>query len=181
MKNVKFLYDNFCHRRDAYTVMCDHPWQDRGNYYKRVYKPLTIELVEKHLTGDITIGVFPTRIEDQTARFACFDVDHTEEAYLKKAIFWAKQYGNPIIEESGAEGRYHIWLLFEPKPLKEVRKIFEGKAGCGMDFFPNQDVVINDFYFELPIKLPLGWHRVAKCWSHFVDKDLKPMGIKNVL
>jgi len=177
MSKVDFLYNTFCHRKDAYCLMTPHPWQRdasgrlRENYYERVYAPLTKELIEKHLAGKITLGVFPTELSTQTVKFLCFDVDDIREEYLVKAFFWAKQiHSNILIEKSGAPDRYHVWVLFDKAiSLKEARSYFIGKDQTGMDFFPNQDKVTNDFYYELPIKLPLGYHQKAKNWSCFVN------------
>ena len=176
MNNVDFLYNTFCHRKDAYCLMSQHPWQKdetgklRENYYERIYEPLTKELIIQHLLGEITLGVFPTDLTTQTVKFLCFDVDDPGEEYYRKAIFWAKQVNNKVlIEKSGAQDRYHIWVLFdEPVSLKKARSYFQDKDQTGMDFFPNQDTVVDDFYFELPIKLPLGFHRKEKQWSSFV-------------
>lgn len=175
-ETIDFLYNNFCHRKDIYCLMSDHPWQKnkqgqlRKNYYDRVYSPITKELILKHLKGDITIGVFPTEINTQTVKFTCFDVDDPREEYLQKAIFWAKQINNNIlIEISGDRYRFHIWNLFtNPIPLSQARSYFKNKDTTGMDFFPNRDIVTNDFYYELPIKLPLGFNRKSQTWSYFV-------------
>lgn len=178
-KIIDFLYNNFCHRKDAYCLMTCHPWQKdehgnvRHNYYKRKYEPLTKDLIKQHLSGEITLGVFPTDLNSQTVKFICFDVDTPDQVYLQKAIFWASQVSNNVIIEcsGGAEHRRHVWgLLDTPISLKEAREFLRHKDGTGMDFFPNQDVVINDFYYELPIKLPLGLHRKSLQWSYFINE-----------
>jgi hypothetical protein len=172
---AKLLRHYFINRDDAYTVMCDHPWQSRGNYYRRVFEPLTDDLVISHLEGKLTLGIFPTNIENQTCKFVCFDVDDTRPEYLTKALVMARRHGEPLIEASGTSGRYHVWLLLETdQSIVEIRKrFFPGAPWDGIDLFPNRNKVINDFFCELPIKLPLGFHRVANKWSHFVDEQLE--------
>ena len=177
MMLAQVLMDKFVHRTDAYAVMGRHPWQGRDNYYDRVLEPVTLDLIESHLNGGITLAVFPTDIPTQTCRFVCWDVDDPDPVHLQKALILAKRVGTPIIEASGAEGRYHVWVLFdEPRDIKEVRaEAFGSTHRPGIDCFPHRDRVIDDHYFELPIKLPLGFHRAAGRWSEFVDEDLKPV------
>lgn len=167
--NKQELWDKFCHRKDMYCLMEKHPIQNRENYYRRVFEPLTIDLVEKHLKGEITIGVFPTKLEDMTVKFICWDVD---DPSIDINIIWnyAKTIGEPLLEASGTKDRYHIWVFFnEPIPLSEARKHYYNCHMNGIDFFPNKDKIINDYYYELPIKLPLGFHKKAKKWSQFID------------
>lgn len=184
----EFIYKNFCHRTDAYAYMTRHPWQVnrhkgetelRENYYDRVYEPITLDLIAQHLMGRKTIAVFPTRIEDQTVKFMCWDIDEPDPALFVRVLNYAKHVQSNfknsriIIEASGEVGHHHIWLLLNDiYPLSEVRNYMYDRRLEGIDSFPNQDVVINDYYFELPIKLPCGYHRGSKKFSQFVDESL---------
>ena len=175
-----FLFNNFCYRKDAYCLMKEHPWQrdkdnkKRLNYYDRVFEPLTLELIDKHLSGEITLAVFPTDIATQTVSFICWDVDIDNKIVLDKFILLASRVGGKLlIEKSGGINRFHIWVLFDkPITLKEARSYNEYRNEHGVDFFPNKDVVINDFYCELPIKLPLGYHKKSRKWSSFITHNI---------
>lgn len=190
---VEFLLNTFCHRRDAYCVMEQHKWQTkkgrlRGNYYDRVYEPITEDVIKKHLNGHITISVFPTDIPTQTVRFICWDIDNDDPEIFEKARSLARYaqdtigHGKIMLEESGTIGRYHVWLLFDkPIDLKYARSFLQDRRSEGIDSFPEKDYVINDYYYELSIKLPLGFHRVAKRYSKFVDENLNPIDINSIL
>jgi hypothetical protein len=180
MTDIAILKKYFIHRNDVYAVMCRNEYQKRDNYYDRVFEPITDNVIQKHLSGEITIAIFPTNIEDQTVKWVCWDIDSGEEIDLLKVKAVCNRFGfNPIIEASGKEGRLHVWHFFdEPRPLVEVYKLkYECCTRGGIDFFPNQEKVIDDFYYELPIKLPLGYHRKEKKWSKFLNNNLEEISI----
>jgi len=190
---IKFLLDNFCHRRDAYCVMEKHKWQTRNgqlrnNYFDRIFEPITEDLIRKHLNGDITMSIFPTDILTQTVKFICWDIDEPGIDIFKRILNIANLtrdkigQGKIVIEASGTPGRHHVWLLFNtPIDLKDARSFIKNMYLNKIDLFPNQNIVINDYYCELPIRLPLGYHRVVKRFSYFVDESMNHIDVNSIL
>jgi hypothetical protein len=73
-----------------------------------------------------------------------------------------------LMEESGSPDSFHLWLFFEkPTRAKEVKEFLERIAkpvDPGIEIFPKQDKISTDGFGNL-VKLPFGFHKVAKQWS----------------
>lgn len=134
------------------------------------------------MNGEITLGVFFTNLLDQTVKMAIWDIDSSDlDTANEIAIILEEQNLPALKEESGMKG-YHVWTFFKPVSVKKARdkmkKIVPNMYKRYIQFFPERDKVINDFYFELPIKLPLGVHNITKYRSKFINskgKSLKPI------
>jgi len=179
-ETIRLFKKFFIHRSDSYTVMSRNEYQGRDNYYDRVFSSITDQVLEDHLSGKQTVAVFPTEIETHTVKFCCWDIDTKDDIDLFKVLAVCERNSlRPVLEASGREKGVHVWTFFEnPIPVKEARKFSLGCALRGIDFFPERSRVLNDFYFELPIKLPLGFHRKEKTWSRFITKERKEISIK---
>ena len=178
---LDILKAKFIHRTDAFAVMCRNDYQNRDNYYDRVWQPLTDDLLAAHLDGIITLAVFPTKVEDQTVKWVCWDIDSGEDMDLARVKAICQRFGyDYVLEASGRDKGLHVWHFFDtPQPVSEIHKL---KAECytrgAIDFFPSRPKVINDFYCELPIKLPLGYHRKEKKFSYFLNDDREEISIQ---
>jgi len=168
---IKLLRRFIIHRTDAYAVMTRNDYQQRDNYYDREFEVIDDALLTRHLNGEVTIAVFPTDVETQTVKWCCWDIDSKDPIDTQRVFAVCARYGfNPVLEKSGRPHGLHVWNFFDnPKPLGEIKRIRTSCALRGIDFFPERDVVVDDYYYELPIKLPLGFHRKEKVWSKFID------------
>ena len=180
---ISLFRKRFVHRDNVYAVMCWHARQKRDNYYDRVFGPLTDDVLTAHLQGEMTIAVFPTDIPTQTVKFCCWDVDSELEVDLLKVLAVCDRLNlSRVLERSGRGNRWHVWHFFDqPQPVREVRKLAASCSLDGIDFFPERDLVLDDFYYELPIKIPCGWHRKDHVWSSFVNADGHEIGIEDAL
>ncbi len=168
--------------------------------YRPVREPLSPALLRRHLQGDITLGVYPVRL-DNTVRFIAIDIDinrsilesHSKnpdelEPYFRKIHElgmtirrWLTSRGIPCaLEDSGYKGR-HIWIFFhQPFPARIARQIglaltrqFPPPKGIHYDVFPRQDFLEPDQLGNL-IKIPLGYHRKTGRRCVFLDEKGHP-------
>lgn len=172
----------FINRTDTYAK------QRSDGLYIRVQKPLTIDVLKRHLNHEETVGAYQINPNDNTVKWICFDVDpeHVEdplktaldiyepakEAFSEKAV-WLEASRYP-------DKSYHVWVFFEP-PLDAGVARFLGHrvlqlAGSpNIELFPKQEKVGREGFGNL-VKLPLGLHQKARKPSHFLDPStLNPL------
>jgi len=168
--------------------------------YSPVYEPLTEKVLERHLLGDITVGVYPVRV-DNTVMFMAIDVDvnkkilsrasekpeimkllqdKVKENVRKLTGMFEYLFLPAYVESSGYKG-CHIWLFFaEPVPAHVVRKFAQAvtkRTGppspeLHWEIFPKQDSLEEGQLGNL-IKLPLGIHKKTGRRALFVDPEGK--------
>ena len=142
-------------RRDCYG-------QGNGNCVK---KPLTPEVMARHLAGKAAIGVYPLTPEGLT-RWVCEDLDLDGEPDL---IQWTKAltlYESlrrlrccPFIERSKSRG-YHVWTFYrEPVEASWARQVAaRAIADAGLppdtEIFPKQDRLDAETPFGNYVNLP---------------------------
>lgn len=177
--NARELMKLFVHRRDVYAVQVQY-----GNEYIYVprYQPLTEDLVQQHLDGKITLGVYTLNV-DNTVKWICFDIDHahvknpeeTCQLILEKCI---SKFGAEAVrvEESGTPLNFHVWLFFdEPVEARFARALgLEVLKGVEhVELFPKQTSLQGKQLGNL-VKLPLGYHKKAGKWSSINLENVKP-------
>lgn len=169
--------------------------------YSPVDEPFTPAIARLHLSGAMTIGVYPVRSDDTTP-FLAFDLDiakfamSTPEATqawprLMKQVHRQAveiverlaELGIPcLLEDSGQKGR-HVWVFFEtPVPATAARRLARlvldtippPASEIGIEVFPKQARVGTSGYGNL-IKLPLGIHRRTGRWSMWLDEAGNPL------
>lgn len=172
---IKAIQDLFIIRNDCY------PKQIEGeNKYIVVKEDLTSEIIQKHLSGVITIGCFQINPQNNKVKWICFDFDGDLEQEFEKAkhlvIKLKEEDLNPLLEFSGRRG-YHIWLFIEPTDAVIARKFaLEVSENINPhEIFPKQDKLENDRKYGCQVKLPVGIHKVSNKWSYFFDKNLKQL------
>ncbi len=168
--------------------------------YSPVYEPLTEKVLERHLLGEITAGVYPVRA-DNTVMFMAVDVDinkkllskisekneiteilqdKVKEDVKKLAGMFEYLFLPAYVESSGYKG-CHLWIFFaEPVPAHIVRKFAQAvvkRSGppspeLHWEIFPKQDSLEEGQLGNL-IKLPLGIHKKTGKRSLFMDSEGK--------
>jgi hypothetical protein len=206
MNKTALIRERFIHRTDVFA----HQWysteKQEGGYVKVTHGecshtpkcpkrrcpdvqhvPMTSQDVQRHLEGDITLGIYPMD-EEGTVKWLCFDVDIDKGVDVGEAqgkirahtIALArvlKAWDIPfLVEYSGSRG-YHIWIFFEPVQALKVYafgRFFERQVeppeGIHVEVFPKQ--ATQKTYGSL-IKLPLGKHRKTGNWCGFVDRHFE--------
>lgn len=182
---VRFLAV-FGGREDVYARQWYSPQRGEGGYAP-VREPLTPRQLRQHFLGDVTLGVYPIRL-DGTCVFCALDVDLTraalEEAQRQHELARVvreelrtatveiasrlQAAGLPhLIEDSGYKGR-HFWMfLAAPEPAATLVAL--GRAVMAMiataigphlalEWFPKASRPGTRGLGNL-IKLPLGVHR----------------------
>ncbi len=199
---VRFLAF-FGGREDVYARQWYSSGRDRGGY-SPVHEPLTPSVLRRHFLGEVTLGVYPVRL-DGTCVFAAVDLDIAPsvldaaraDASLARRVALALQKATAdaramladqgftvIVEDSGYKGR-HLWLPFDsPVPARVLRDLGDhieralrsvvDRDLLGVECFPKQAEVRGKGLGNL-IKLPLGIHRRSGRRSAFLDADLSPI------
>lgn len=199
---VRFLAF-FGGREDVYARQWYSSGRDRGGY-SPVHEPLTPSVLRRHFLGEVTLGVYPVRL-DGTCVFAAVDLDipppvldaARADASLARRVATRLQQATAearsllsdfgftvIVEDSGYKGR-HLWLpLDSPVPARLLRDLGTGvervlrgvvdRDLLTVETFPKQAEVRGKGLGNL-IKLPLGIHRRSGRRSAFLDADLSPI------
>jgi hypothetical protein len=174
--------------RDWKAVLSSRP-ADRKRIDKKTRKllPFTHEVVEKHLKGEQTIGIYPL-LPNETCWFLAVDFDK-KGWQLDASAFLATCRGLNVpaaLERSRSGNGGHVWIFFD----QPVAAVMARKLGClilthtmehrhqvGLDsydrFFPNQDTVPRGGFGNL-IALPLQKIPRQAGNSVFVDTKFRP-------
>ncbi len=180
----------------GYVPACGNEWK-KGICLKpkvrcadcpaRKLMPVTDQVIYDHLSGRVTIGVYPL-LKDDTCRFLAADFDEEDwkndaGAYLESC----REEGIPAYAEISRSGKgAHVWIFFsEPVPAREARKL--GSALLSLTcrntrqlslasydrLFPNQDSMPKGGFGNL-IALPLQKEPRRLGHSVFVGGDFQP-------
>ena len=156
----------------------------------RENKPLTYEVYQKHLEGQI-IGIYPL-LDDETCYFLAFDFDDKlEEKNIKDDVlaFWSvcEEYHVPISVEKSRSGKgFHIWLFFTERVkaitarklgsllLSKTMEVRDNLKISSFDrMFPSQDFLPKGGYGNL-IVLPFQKEPASYGNTLFIDKYFIP-------
>ena len=149
--------------------------------------PLTDLVVQQHLQGKKTLGIYPL-LPDETCWFLAADFDKTTwQDDALAFLFTCQRAGVPAyLERSRSGNGGHVWIFFE----RPVAAVLARKMGCailtqamerrhhlGLDsydrFFPNQDTMPHGGFGNL-IAAPLQRVPRQNGNSVFVDDNLEP-------
>ncbi len=182
------LIDKFVARNDVYAV------QLPGGGYTKVGEPLTRAVIEEHLRGKRTVGVYQLS-QDSKVKWLCLDIDPEKindpagaAGAILNACFERKKCSDGIerpriwrrsvlLEASRhPDPSYHVWILFLlPVPAKVARwlgiRILEiaNLDPRSVEVFPKQTNISGHSPYGNLVKLPLGLHQVERKWSRFLD------------
>jgi hypothetical protein len=153
----------------------------------RKFLPMTDAVIEDHLLGRETIGVYAL-LPDETCWFLAADFDKTTWEYDSLAFLeTCRELNVPAALERSRSGKGgHIWILFERAlPAITARKLgcvlltrtMERRHQVGLDsydrFFPNQDTMPKGGLGNL-IALPLQFVPRKAGNTKFIDPDFHP-------
>lgn len=198
---VRFL-SCFGGREDVYARQWFNPRDGRSGYAP-VREPLTPKVLRQHFLGDITVGVYPIRL-DGTCLFAALDLDLTKAALeeARREPQGADQLRSRLretttavserlralempflLEDSGYKG-HHLWFFpSSPEPaatLHALGRVVLGEIGpllapgVSAEWFPKAVRPGAEGLGNL-IKLPLGIHRRTGRRSCFLGPAFDPL------
>ena len=182
--------------RAGYAPACDNEWKPRlcgkprvkcGACPNQAFRPVTDDVIEGHLRGRHTIGVYPIR-EDYTCRFLAADFDRKTWRRDARAFLEACRSKRvpAALERSRSGNGGHVWIFFaDAVPAAIARHLgshllteaMERRPDIGFGsydrFFPSQDTLPAGGFGNL-IALPLqGGPRKAGN-SLFLGDDFEP-------
>jgi hypothetical protein len=183
--------------RSGYTPAAKKDWrainrsrpEDRKKVDQktRQYFPLTDAVIENHLLGNETIGVYPLLLDD-TCWFLAVDFDKkTWQEDSRVFMDTCRELNVPAaLERSRSGNGGHVWIFFDRAiPAITARKLgcviltraMERRHQLGLDsydrFFPSQDTMPKGVFGNL-IALPLQGVPRKSGNSVFVDADFQP-------
>lgn len=122
---------------------------------ERIYPPLTLDLIQSHLRGDITVAACLIDPEGR-ARASALDIDEGGEAAIRRVLDLAIVQGFTGFAQSSENDEHqggHVWLLFDkradPTRLRRLAQQLAEQAGVLAETYPTRKT----------IRLPLGVHR----------------------
>lgn len=174
----KDLLRLFVNRYDTFGVM-----KEDKSYIRRE-GVIDLNLIERHLKGEITIGSYTIEPKTNRIKWICFDIDpgHHENPEgtarkVLKVLHECSGTGAVLLEASRhPDPSFHIWLFFDPPIHAKTGRAFgnQVKEIVGepeLEVFPKQDEIDEDGFGNL-VKLPLGLHQEQKKWSKILDKTV---------
>ena len=153
----------------------------------RILLPLTEEVIRKHLTGKLTVGIYPL-LPDETCWFLAVDFDKKfwmadSTAFLQTCH---RFHVSAIVERSRSGNGAHVWIFFDrPVLAADARKLgcalltrtMEKRHQIGLDsydrLFPSQDTLPKGGFGNL-IALPLQKGPREHGNSLFLDELFEP-------
>lgn len=171
------MLERFVGRRDAYAL------QQCGGY-TALRRPLTLELLRRHISGSLTVAAYPLTLEGMTP-VGVLDFDDRSPATRERLLWlrrWLRHYEMELsLEPSGNKG-YHGWLIagkpVDAGKLSSLLKLALAQAdealgaGSRAEVFPKQARAAD---LGNAIKLPWGIHRKTGRRTTFVDEDFRPL------
>jgi superfamily II DNA or RNA helicase len=155
-----------------------------ANYTKKEYQPINDAVINEHLLGKSTIGLYPLLV-DNTSFFIAADFDEDDwKKVIKRLYDVCMKSGLPaVIERSRSGNGGHLWLFFEENiPAFQSRKImfelllqadivskFEKEPSFDR-LFPNQDTHSGKAIGNL-IALPMQGSSLEKGNSCFLNPE----------
>ncbi len=197
-------YSRLFVNRRAYTLqsMRPHPETGRNYYFRPQAQPaggplgLTASTIQRHLEGEITIGLYSINPATQRSKWVAIDADYdgAMEDLLKLQYYLLEDGVDAALEMSKRGG--HLWIFMEKPALARDCRIciynlalrlgVQIKASGpveGIEIFPKHDE-LRPGEFGNAMRGPLGVHRGAsrRYWFYGADYTLaKQMAYLNRL
>ena len=125
---------------------------------KLVYEPVTPAVIQKHLSGQLSIGIAPIR-SDGTCNFGAIDIDDYKYN-LDDVIAAIEDFGMPLCPCYSKSKKLHLYIFFEDStPAEDVQELLRWYANafaCGkkVEIFPKQNKAHSTQTFYSWINLP---------------------------
>ena len=154
---------------------------------KLLYEPLNDAVIEGHLKGHKTIGIYPM-LDDQTTYFLAIDFDKSSFKQDAQAVSQVafKEGFDHLVEVSRSGNGAHLWFFFADqvtaKDARDLAKILLSKTmmehrSLSLDsydrLFPAQDYIEANQFGNL-IALPLQGKSGMEGLTLFVDEHFEP-------
>jgi len=172
------IYDLFIHRKDVFST------QQKSGAYFPTKRPITLDDIEKHIKGEVTIGSYCLD-KDNTVKWACVDMDgdktlppleNKKLLYPEANIIYNTFHDMPrMLEFSGRKG-YHIWVFFFPRVTADyAQRLIKARLNrVGLnrhECFPKQCELNENRKFGNLVKLPLAIHRKTGLRSEILKME----------
>lgn len=181
--------------RGAYTIQSPRPHPESGRYYYFRPKPLgnaqevqlTPATVQRHLEGEITIGLYAINPSTQRSKWVAIDADYAGAMEdLLKLQYSLQQDGVQAALEMSRRGG-HLWVFMQEPALARQSRIYIYNLALqlgvrikgigladGIEIFPKHDE-LRKGEFGNAIRGPLGIHRGAnrRYWFYGADYSLE--------
>ena len=172
---------------DALRSLPKSEWKKRDKETRQLL-PLTDEAIHSHLSGKITIGVYPL-LPGETCWFVAVDFDGTawredSAAFIETCREWQVP---AALERSRSGNGAHVWVFFTIPISAALARSFasalltstmQRRHQLGLRsydrLFPNQDTMPNGGFGNL-IALPLQKAPRRSGYSVFLDDSLEPI------
>ena len=176
----KQITDLFVCRKDCFATQ-----QSSGAYYP-TRRPITEADIQKHLDGEITIGLYCLDTNN-TIKWACVDIDGDKKLspatnkkllYPEAIIIYDTFKDFPrILEFSGRKG-YHIWVFFTPRVTADYgQKLIKSRLNrVGLnrhEVFPKQTELNEGRKYGNLVKVIFAYHKKSGLRSEVIKMDLK--------
>lgn len=163
--NASRFLDIFDCQRENYYTFVEEGKRERDSKtegkYDRYEETVTVDVIEKHLNGIISVGLIPTR-RDGTCSWGVIDVDgaiyHKDPIPVLKKI---REKNYPLVPYRSKTSGLHLYLHIKGSvsAAKMREKIHALAADLGFggtlaDKFPNEDAITKD---------KNGKYKVGKC------------------
>ena len=167
--------------------LCHKPKIKCSKCGNKLYGTLNESVIEKHLRGELVIGIYPMNL-DETCHFMAIDFDKDDwEKDISVIRTVCSEFNIPVaVERSQSGNGCHAWFFFEQKiPAVQARKLGTSLLTCSMGrrheisfksydrLFPNQDNMPDGGFGNL-IALPLQKSARDKENSVFIDESFSP-------
>jgi hypothetical protein len=111
---AQIYLNRFLNRPNDYALQ-----NNNGSYTAHRNQPVTLELLEDHLIGIHTLGVYAISPEN-TAKWLCWDIDTEAEEQIEKLIRWLGDFGINCIRASKRLGRSGHIYVFCSEPMSSI-------------------------------------------------------------
>lgn len=181
--------------RGAYTLQSSRPHIESGRHY--YFRPkargsgeklsLTGTTIQRHLEGEITIGLYAINPATQRSKWVAIDADYAGAIEdLLRLQYSLQQDGVEAALEMSRRGG-HLWIFMERPALARECRIYIYNLALklsmrirgiglaeGIEIFPKHDE-LREGQFGNAIRGPLGIHRGAhrRYWFYGADYDLE--------
>lgn len=187
----ELLFNLFVNRTDISAIQ-----REDGAYHK-ILQPLSVDIIERHLKGELTTGIYQIDPKDNSVKWICFDLDGRKiggnvDTKAKEICEVASERLNLnaiLLEASGSPSSYHVWIFFDPSIPASIanflgKRILEIAKVKDAELFPKQTKIAEDRFGNL-VKMPLGYHKRAQRWSTFLNPQtlapIDPSCLENVV